>query len=287
MAAIQKDVVVQMDKIADFHSPIYSPVENKDGDLFVVSTDGYVYQILENGISPLYNTSGQPTGLVFDAEAGSYIADSAHQAILSQGLSAAKADKFEVIKDFEGVPLLGPNSLIITKDANTLFFTDSGVFGHTSIANPKGSVFTVDLEANSIKPLIYQLLACPYGLAVSPSESALYVSELCKNRVLRLVQYPSGIYHCSTFYQFSGRFGPTAVAMHNKGCLFVARYDFPECSKDGVITVIREHGDLEGEIVIPNGPEITGLYFSHNNPDLLYVTEKTTNSLYKVLVNIK
>ena len=287
MAAPLKDVVVQMEKVADFHSAIYSPVEDKNGVLHVVSTDGYVYQIAENSISSLYNTSGQPTGVVFDAESGSYVADSAHQAILTQGLPAAAAEKYDVIKDFEGVPLLGPNSLIITKDANTLFFTDSGAFGHTSIGNPKGSVFMVDLEANSIKPIIYQLLAYPCGIALSPTESALYVAELCKNRILRLVQYPSGIFHSSTFYQFSGRFGPTAIAMHNKGCLFVARYEFPECSKDGVITVIRERGEVEGEIIIPNGPEITGLYFSKTNPDLLYVTEKTTNSLYKVIVNIK
>jgi len=287
MAAVQKDVLVQIEKIADFHSPIYSPIEDKSGILHVASTNGYVYQLGEGEISSLYNTSGQPTGLVFDSEAGSYIADSAHQAILSQGLAAPRAEKFEVIKDFEGVPLLGPNSLIIDKDANTLFFTDSGAFGHTSVSNPKGSVFTVDLEANSIKPLIYGLLAYPCGLALSPNESALYVAEMCKNRILRLIQYPSGIFHCSTFYQFSGRFGPTALAMHQKGCLFVARYDFPECSKDGVITVIRERGDIEGEIVIPNAPEITGLYFSKTNPDLLYVTEKTNNCLYKVLVNIK
>ena len=287
MAASPKDVLVQMEKVADFHSPIYSPTEDKAGVLYVASANGYVYQLAEGEINSLYNTSGQPTGLVFDAEAGSYIADSAHQAVLSQGLAGPRAEKFEVIKDFEGVPLLGPNSLIANKDANTLFFTDSGAFGHTSVANPRGSVFTVDLEANSIKPLIYGLLAYPYGLALSPNESALYVAEMCKNRILRLIQYPSGIFHCSTFYQFSGRFGPTALAMHPKGCLFVARYDFPECSKDGVITVIRERGDIEGEIIIPNGPEITGLYFSKSNPDLLYVTEKTTNSLYKIIVNIK
>ncbi len=287
MVAPQKDIAAVIEKVADFHSPIYSPVEDKNGTLYVVSTDGYVYQIAEHQIVSLYNTSGQPTGLAFDAEAGSYIADLAHQAILSQGLTEAKAGKFEVIKDFEGVPLLGPNSLISNREANTLFFTDSGAFGHTSVSNPKGSVFSVDLEANSIKPLLYQLLAYPYGLAISINDSALYVSEMCKNRVLRLVQYPSGNYHCSAFYQFSGRFGPTALAMHNKGYLFVARYDFPEYSKDGVITVLRERGEVEGEIVIPNSPEITGLSFSHSNPDCLYVTERTHNSLYKVAINFK
>lgn len=287
MMAIRKDIVIQMDKIADFHAPIYSPVEDKNGGLYVVSTDGYVYQVAEKEISSLYNTSGQPTGLTFDGEAGSYIADSAHQAILSQGLSENKADKFEVIKDFEGVPLYGPNSLIITKDSNTIFFTDSGVFGHTSISNAKGSIFSVNLETNQMKPLIYQLLAFPSGLALSPNESALFVAEMCKNRILRLVEYPSGSYHCSTFCQFSGRFGPTAIAMHNKGCLFVARYDFPEYSKDGLISVIRERGEIESEIKIPGCPEITGLSFSQSNPDLLYVTEKTTNSLYKIIVNIK
>ena len=287
MATLQKDVVTNIEKMKEFHSPIYSPIEDRDGILHIVSTNGCVYHIVNDEVSNVCNTSGQPTGLIFDSEAGSYIADNAHQAILSQGLSDAKASKFEVIKDFEGVPLQGPNSLIINKDGNTLFFTDSGGFGHTTSANPRGSVFTVDLEATMIKPLIYELLAFPCGLVLSPDESALYVSETCKNRVLRLIQYPAGVFHCSTFHQFCGRFGPSALAMHHKNYLFVARYDFPDSSNDGLISILGEKGELVGEIIIPDCPEITGLQFSNGDPDLLYMTEKTHNCLYKMSVNLK
>ena len=258
MTAPPKELVVSMEKLADFHSPIYSPIEDNAGNLYITSTNGYIYQLTENDINSLYNTSGQPTALVFDSEGGSYIADPAHQAILSQGPAGTKAEKFEVIKDFEGIPLLGPNSLIINKNCSALYFTDSGTFGQTGLENPRGSIYTVNLEANSIKPLIHEQLAYPSGLALSPDESSIYVAETCKNRILRLVQYPSSIFYHSTYYQFSGRFGPTAIAMNQKNYLFAARYDFPECSKDGIISVINEKSKLEGEIVIPNGPEITG-----------------------------
>ena len=30
----------------------------------------------------------------------------------------------------------------------------------------------------------------------------------------------------STFYQFAGRFGPTAIAVSNSGLIYVARYEF-------------------------------------------------------------
>jgi len=52
----------------------------------------------------------------------------------------------ELVKEYEGQPLLGPHSLTISEQMNSLFFTDSGPFGETSLENPKGSVFIIDLE---------------------------------------------------------------------------------------------------------------------------------------------
>jgi hypothetical protein len=46
------------------------------------------------------------------------------------------------------------------------------------------------------------------------------------NRVLRFVQRPAGVYHSSVFHQFSGRLGPSALAVDADGNLYVARYDF-------------------------------------------------------------
>jgi len=67
--------------------------------------------------------------------------------------------------------------------------------------------------------------------------------------------------------------------------LYVARYDFNDCSKIGVISILSDEGELESELVLPDHPEITGLYFSKVQEDILYATESTTNSLLKIQVN--
>lgn len=73
--------------------------------------------------------------------------------------------------------------------------------------------------------------------------------------------------------------------MHQNGKLYVARYDFNECSKAGAITVLNENGEVEEELMVQECPEITGLYFSKVQDDILYATESTSNSLLKIQVN--
>lgn len=189
------------------------------------------------------------------------------------------------IKDFDGNPLKGPNSIILSEKNNALFFTDSGPLGETSLENPSGSVFAIDLGVSMLKPVIFNKLAYPSGLALSNDENLMFVSETYANRILRIVLHSSGVYHTSVFHQFSGRLGPTALAMHPSGKLYCARYDFYECSKVGIISVLNENGDVESELVIQECPEITGLYFSKVQEDILYATESTTNSLLKIQVN--
>ena len=73
--------------------------------------------------------------------------------------------------------------------------------------------------------------------------------------------------------------------MHPSGKLYVARYDFNECTKIGLISVLNENGELESELFVQDCPEITGLYFSKVQDDILYATECTSNSLLKIQVN--
>ena len=63
--------------------PLYCPTEDQDGTLFCVSTNGDVYQVTEGNLEVAFSTGGQPSGLVFDHQGSSFIADQAHQAILS------------------------------------------------------------------------------------------------------------------------------------------------------------------------------------------------------------
>lgn len=72
------------------------------------------------------------------------------------------------------------------------------------------------------------------------------------------------------------------MAVHPNDKLYVARYDFTECSQNGIISVLNTNGDLESELSVSDCPEITGLYFSKVQDNILYATESSTNSLLKI-----
>jgi sugar lactone lactonase YvrE len=289
MAASEKVTNFNFEKFPGFSGSgsLYSPAEDKNGNLCAVTSMGAVLSYQQGADAPLtiYQKAGRATGIVFDAEGGCFIADCERKAIICPDLADPTKEPAEVVKECDGVPLLGPNSLLLSKASSTLYFTDSGKFEESTYGAGKGSVFAIDLDVNVLKPIVYRCLSLPSGLALSQKENVLYVAETSENRILRVVLNSSGQSHCSVFYQFAGGFGPTALAMHNKGYLFVARYDMPEMSPNGVITVINEKGEWITDLVIPQCPEITGLWFS--KPDVLYMTEKTNNFLYKIRFTIK
>lgn len=135
-----------------------------------------------------------------------------------------------------------------------------------------------------LKKIQFDSLAYPTGLAVNASEDVLYVSEMCENRILKVVLHENGTYHTSVFKQFSGRFGPTAMAVSHDGLIYVARFDFASVSDQGVITVLNEKAEIEEEIKLPRLPEITGMYFSKIHENQLYITEASTQSVVSYTV---
>lgn len=216
-------------------------------------------------------------------QGSSFIADMAHQAILSQTVTDNRIEIIPVIKDFDGSNLKGPNSMVLSEKNNALFFTDSGPLGESSLENPTGSIFAIDLGVSMLKPIVYGKLAHPSGLALNPTENVLYVAETLKNRILRVVLHSSGVYHTSVFHQFSGRLGPTAIAVSQSGKVYAARFEFLEVNNNGIISVISPEGEVEEELLINDCPEITGLFFSKVQDDILYAT--STNSLLKIQVS--
>lgn len=175
--------------------------------------------------------------------------------------------------------------MVLSEKNNALFFTDSGPMGETNIENPTGSIFAIDLGVSMLKPIIYNKLAHPCGLALSPNENILYVAETLMNRVMRVVLHSSGVYHSSVFHQFSGRLGPTALAVSPQGQLYVARYDFTEANNNGLISILSDSGELEEDLLVHDCAELTGLFFSKVQDDILYATESSTNSLLKIQVS--
>jgi sugar lactone lactonase YvrE len=77
--------------------------------------------------------------------------------------------------------------MVLSEKNNSLFFTDSGPLGETSIESPCGSVFAIDLGVSMLKPIIDGKLANPCGIALSTDEQCIFVAETGLNRVLRIV----------------------------------------------------------------------------------------------------
>lgn len=110
-----------------------------------------------------------------------------------------------------------------------------------------------------------------------------YVAEMMANRVLRFVQRPAGVFHCSVFKQLSGGLGPSALALRGDGALFVAQYDiagaglraWPQRARarsrggagtaagaraQGTVLVVDKDGRTARRIRVP-AQEVTGLAF--------------------------
>ena len=55
--------------------PLYCPTEDSEGNLYAISTNGDVYQVTEGQMEVAFQTQGQPTALIFDAQGSSFVAD--------------------------------------------------------------------------------------------------------------------------------------------------------------------------------------------------------------------
>ena len=175
----------------------------------------------------------------------------------------------------------GPNSVVFDADEN-MFFTDSGPFGETTLSNPSGSLFAVVASPEGgqvLKPIALETLAHPTGLCLSPTGASIFVAEMMTNRLLRFVQRPAGVYHCSVFHQFSGKLGPSSLACDRSGNLYVGRYDIAGCSETGTVTVLSPDGAVLAELSVP-GPEVTGVTLNDAHTEL-YVTEASANTVYR------
>jgi sugar lactone lactonase YvrE len=220
---------------------ITSISEDSNGSLFISTVDGFIYEIIDQTIHKVTETGGQPFNMIHDSTDSMFITDLAHQAIYSY---TEEESLQELIKSNEGFPFLGPNSLAFHESSNSLFFTDSGPMGDTSLLNPKGSVYVADVEQGKIKAILAECLAHPAGIAITADGKSVYVAETYKNRILKIVVGPNGNHHASVFFQFSGRVGPTSVCVNESGILYVAHFEFPAFAVKGKISVISPGGVL-------------------------------------------
>ena len=258
-----------------FDGPSLFLVDAETGDVSVMDSKA------DEPVAEVWASSGgAPAGCAVGSEGEVFIADPARAAVLRVG----RDGKQEVLVDeYEGAPLKGPHGVAVGPDG-TLYFTDAGAFGETSLSAPHGSLFCISSAHGGplLLPLALQSLAGPAGVAVSADGKQLFVAERFANRVVRFVQKPEGVFHSSLYHQFSGRLGPSDVACGADGSLYVALYDVDGGSADGKVVRLNGEGEVDAEWRV-DGPEVTGLALAPSG-DRLYVTEATTKSVYAIRV---
>ena len=295
------------------------PREDSKQNMFVCSKAGEIIKKKKKGeYSIILSLTGQPNCIAFDFAEDMenensikglkenednkldtyYFTDIANSVIYCKRPNSEKPEV--VIRDYEGNPLLGPTSLILNTEDNSLLFCDAGNFESTSLSSPKGGVYYVELESHTTRPIIEKCLAYPSDIIFEPIIGIGYVAETFANRILRITENPQGIFHTSVFYVFNGRVGPTAITNDDQGNIYVSRFEYQKEDKsvNGLISVINKDGELVGELELPKMSEITGMFIPKKYIDeskeidnnvktnvYLYFTEKNFNGVKRIKLN--
>ena len=247
-----------------------NPREDMIGQLYVCNECGEVLTFNEDGTYSTFCTiGGMPKCIAFGPSNNSiYIADLMNKLVYEKPMEKDKDKEVtSIFKDYCGVSLKGPTSLVRSKDDDYIIAADAGYFGSSAINNPSGSIYLYDLNNSVLRPLILNTLAYPCDIYHDKEEDVFYICEMLNNRVLRMVQNPKGVFHSSVFYTFNGKLGPSAITMDEIGNIYISRSDYFDKNKknnNGIISIITKEGNLVGEIIVEGYSEINGLLIPRN-----------------------
>ncbi|MHB9027274.1 MAG: SMP-30/gluconolactonase/LRE family protein [Candidatus Latescibacterota bacterium] len=235
------------------------PVFNRDGDLYLVNFKGTVI----NKVSPAGEVStvvdiGTPNnGAIFDRAGNLYIASSGRGAILM--LDAAKNLKTAAATS-DGDSLLGPNDMA-WDNSGRLYFTDPK---GSSERNLIGGIHYIGADGTAHR--FAGGLAYPNGIAFSPDNRYLYITETGLNRLLRYEVHADGTAGArNVMTEFPKGSVPDGMKIDAEGNLWVAVHAL------GEIWRISSAGIRLGTVKLPT-KYVTNLVFGGPDRKTIYVT---------------
>lgn len=114
------------EKILEVNSAVYSPFETEEALVFC-SFNGEIIKYLEGQLKLFAKVNGQVRAVAYDqAKSCYYLTDLLRQSIISLSNDSQET---ELVNEYEGQPLLGPHSLLLSNRTGNIFFTDCGAFG--------------------------------------------------------------------------------------------------------------------------------------------------------------
>ena len=282
-----KDLVdpdTDLDRLASgvVHSdgPVYC---SEDGS--VVFSEGHGNRLLywqeDKGVQVLRDPSHYQNGNYLDLEGRLVACSHGQRAIVRR---EPEGQWVTLVDRYQGKRLNSPNDLVVKRDG-TIWFTDPP-YGITQpgqgyggkLEQPSSFVFRFDPATNEIEPVITEMER-PNGLAFSPDERLLYVSDTSE------VDYPQGHHYIRVYEVVEGRqvthgrvFAvvepgqPDGFRVDVNGNIFTSSQDS--------VQVFTPDGTRLGKIHVPE--TVTNLTFGGPAGHCLFIT--AGESLYRVEV---
>lgn len=187
-------------------------------------------------------------------------------------------------KGYKGKKLNSPNDVVVKSDG-TIWFTDpyygiiSNYEGYKAEPELPGAVYRFDPATGSLK-MVSNVLDCPNGLAFSPDEDYLYISEtgkrhdpLAKTGLYRFKVFVNQKVSKSYEYLELDVGKPDGFRVDTEGNIWTSAGDGVHC--------ISPELKLLGKIHIPE--VVSNVCFGGRAKQTLYIT--ATNSIYSIALN--
>lgn len=174
------------------------------------------------------------------------------------------------IEGYKGKPFNRPNDITFDRAGN-LYFSDPKSYGKDKT---DGRLFFYDMQKKELK-LALDSLAFPNGLAISPADGRLYLSESAKNRVLSFRISEDGSLSDERIFIELKDGDPDGIEFDNAGNMYLAHFG------SGTVFVISPRAEILRRIAAP-GKKPSNVEFGGENMKLLFITEDETNSVYSV-----
>lgn len=269
----------QVEKVASCGAGkfIEGPAFDEKGTLWVTALRaGEIMKVEGNRCETVHHIGGAPNGAKFDAAGQMVITDRNRNLIV---LNPATGVVTPLRNKRGSETLRGLNDNVLDR-AGGIYFTES--YG-SDILRPVGRVFYLP-PATSTNPnpellTLADNLAFPNGIALSPDEKTLYVTEGAKSRIVAVPLSAPGTVNLSgipyLFARLENGVGPDGMAVDAKGNVYTAHFGA------GEVVVHTPQGFLYGAIRLPAeaGLGVTNVAL---HDGYLYLTESFKNDIWRV-----
>jgi len=227
-----------------------------------------IYQVgADDEITEFRKPTRYTNGLAVDPQGRLIAAESASRRVTR---TERDGSVVPIAERFEGARLNQPNDITVRSDG-TIYFTDPA-FGDAAAQAELDfrGVFRIAPDGRLTAEYRGETSETPNGLALSPEESLLYVTDYAAGLVRVFDVAPDG--SLSQARMFANVAGPDGMAVDEDGNLFITSYD------GGAIEVFAPDGEQWGVIDLPASP--SNCAFGGADGRTLYIT--TGPALYRV-----